>query len=256
MNALLQRRRSGLTAATGIDWGHAEALALASLLVEDTPVRLTGQDVGRGTFSHRHMVLHDINNGQTFAPIQALPSATATLEVHNSPLSELACIGFEYGYALTASDTLVLWEAQYGDFVNGAQVMLDQFIAAGFSKWGFTSRLTLLLPHGYEGSGPEHSSGRVERFLQAAAEGEHPDRQLHHTGAVFPFAAAPGQVVGAAPAGRNDAKVVAAKEGSRILARRSDGRAHSRRCWMTAPSTSGVRRRGHWCCAAARSTTT
>ena len=171
VNALLQRRRAAISAAGAIDWGHAEALALASLLVENTPVRLTGQDVGRGTFSHRHMVLHDVNNGRTFAPIQALPAATARLEVHNSPLSELACIGFEYGYAMTATDALVLWEAQYGDFVNGAQVMLDQFIAAGFSKWGVTSRLTLLLPHGYEGSGPEHSSGRVERFLQAAAEG-------------------------------------------------------------------------------------
>ncbi len=171
VNTQLQRRRTALGTAGAIDWGHAEALALASLLVEDIPVRLTGQDVGRGTFSHRHMVLHDVNNGRTFAPIQALPNATATLEVHNSPLSELACIGFEYGYAMTATDTLVLWEAQYGDFVNGAQVMLDQFIAAGFSKWGVTSRLTLMLPHGYEGSGPEHSSGRVERFLQAAAEG-------------------------------------------------------------------------------------
>ena len=171
VNSMLQRRRTGLNAPNGIDWGHAEALALASLLVENTPVRLTGQDVGRGTFSHRHMVLHDVANGQTYAPIQALTEANATLEVHNSPLSELACIGFEYGYAMTATDTLVLWEAQYGDFVNGAQVMLDQFIAAGFSKWGVTSRLTLLLPHGYEGSGPEHSSGRVERFLQAAAEG-------------------------------------------------------------------------------------
>ena len=171
VNTQLQRRRTALGTSGGIDWGHAEALALASLLVEDIPVRLTGQDVGRGTFSHRHMVLHDVNNGRTFAPIQALPQGTATLEVHNSPLSELACIGFEYGYAMAATDTLVVWEAQYGDFVNGAQVMLDQFIGAGFSKWGVTSRLTLLLPHGYEGGGPEHSSGRVERFLQAAAEG-------------------------------------------------------------------------------------
>jgi multifunctional 2-oxoglutarate metabolism enzyme len=171
VNGMLQRRVKDLEAAKGIDWGHAESLALASLLVEDIPVRLTGQDVGRGTFSHRHIVLHDVNNGRTFSPIQALPDAKATLEVHNSPLSELACIGFEYGYAMTATDTLVLWEAQYGDFVNGAQVMLDQFIASGYSKWSVTSRLTLLLPHGYEGSGPEHSSGRVERFLQAAAEG-------------------------------------------------------------------------------------
>ncbi|HEY4101182.1 MAG TPA: multifunctional oxoglutarate decarboxylase/oxoglutarate dehydrogenase thiamine pyrophosphate-binding subunit/dihydrolipoyllysine-residue succinyltransferase subunit [Gemmatimonadales bacterium] len=171
VNALLQRRRTGLTTPGGIDWGHAEALALASLLTENVPVRLTGQDVGRGTFSHRHIVLHDASNGHAYSPMQAIPGARATLEVHNSPLSELATIGFEYGYALAASDTLVLWEAQYGDFVNGAQVMLDQFIASGLSKWGVTSRLTLLLPHGYEGSGPEHSSGRVERFLQAAAEG-------------------------------------------------------------------------------------
>ena len=167
----LLRRRGALTTPGAIDWGHAEALALASLLAEEIPVRLTGQDVSRGTFSHRHAVLHDVNDGRTFAPLQALPGVKARLEVHNSPLSELAAIGFEYGYAVAAPDTLVLWEAQYGDFVNGAQVMLDQFIASGLSKWGVTSRLTLLLPHGYEGGGPEHSSGRVERFLQAAAEG-------------------------------------------------------------------------------------
>src|SRR5262249_3704841 len=126
---------------------------------------------GRGTFSNRHLVLHDALNGREYAPVQALPGALAPLEVFNSPLSECATIGFEYGYATAAPETLVLWEAQYGGFVNGAQVMLDQFIAASLSKWGTTSRLTLLLPHGYEGSGPEHSSGRVERFLQAAAEG-------------------------------------------------------------------------------------
>jgi 2-oxoglutarate decarboxylase len=171
VSSQLARRRAGLSNAGAIDWGHAEALALASLLAEDIPVRLTGQDVARGTFSHRHAVLHDVQDGRTFAPLQALPGGKARFEIHNSPLSELAAIGFEYGYAMTATDTLVLWEAQYGDFVNGAQVMLDQFIAAGLSKWGVTSRLTLLLPHGYEGGGPEHSSGRVERFLQAAAEG-------------------------------------------------------------------------------------
>ena len=171
VSAQLLRRRGALTVAGGIDWGHAEALALASLLVEDIPVRLTGQDVGRGTFSHRHAVLHDVKDGRTLTPLESLPAGKARLEVHNSPLSELAAIGFEYGYAAAAPDALVLWEAQYGDFVNGAQVMLDQFIASGLSKWGVTSRLTLLLPHGYEGGGPEHSSGRVERFLQAAAEG-------------------------------------------------------------------------------------
>jgi 2-oxoglutarate decarboxylase len=154
-----------------IDWAHAEALAFASLLTEGTPIRLTGQDTERGTFSQRHMVLHDAKTGQTVCPIQNLPEALAPLELHNSPLSELACMGFEYGYSQEAPETLVLWEAQFGDFVNSAQVIVDQFIVSGLAKWGQTSRLTLLLPHGYEGSGPEHSSARLERFLMLAAEG-------------------------------------------------------------------------------------
>ena len=135
------------------------------------PIRLTGQDTERGTFSQRHMVLHDAKTGQTVCPIQSLPEALAPLELHNSPLSELACMGFEYGYSQEAPETLVLWEAQFGDFVNSAQVIVDQFIVSGLAKWGQTSRLTLLLPHGYEGSGPEHSSARLERFLALAAEG-------------------------------------------------------------------------------------
>ncbi|HEX5851820.1 MAG TPA: multifunctional oxoglutarate decarboxylase/oxoglutarate dehydrogenase thiamine pyrophosphate-binding subunit/dihydrolipoyllysine-residue succinyltransferase subunit [Solirubrobacteraceae bacterium] len=171
----LDRRREALTAedatATNIDWAHAEALAFASLLTEGTPLRLTGQDTERGTFSQRHMVLHDAKTGQTVCPIQCLPDALAPLELHNSPLSELACMGFEYGYSQEAPETLVLWEAQFGDFVNSAQVIVDQFITSGLAKWGQTSRLTLLLPHGYEGSGPEHSSARLERFLRAGAEG-------------------------------------------------------------------------------------
>jgi 2-oxoglutarate dehydrogenase complex dehydrogenase (E1) component-like enzyme len=154
-----------------LDWAHAEALAFASLLTEGTPIRLTGQDTERGTFSQRHMVLHDAKTGQTVCPIQGLPEALAPFELHNSPLSELACMGFEYGYSQEAPETLVLWEAQFGDFVNSAQVIVDQFIVSGLAKWGQTSRLTLLLPHGYEGSGPEHSSGRLERFLALAAEG-------------------------------------------------------------------------------------
>ncbi|MFI4977631.1 MAG: multifunctional oxoglutarate decarboxylase/oxoglutarate dehydrogenase thiamine pyrophosphate-binding subunit/dihydrolipoyllysine-residue succinyltransferase subunit [Solirubrobacterales bacterium] len=154
-----------------IDWAHAEALAFASLLTEGVPIRLTGQDTERGTFSQRHMVLHDAKTGQTVCPIQSLPEALAPLELHNSPLSELACMGFEYGYSQEAPETLVLWEAQFGDFVNSAQVIVDQFIVSGLAKWGQTSRLTLLLPHGYEGSGPEHSSARLERFLALAAEG-------------------------------------------------------------------------------------
>ena len=170
----LERRREALAdgePARGIDWAHAEALAFASLLTEGTPIRLTGQDTERGTFSQRHLVLHDAKTGQTVCPIQSLPEALAPFELHNSPLSELACMGFEYGYSQEAPETLVLWEAQFGDFVNSAQVIVDQFIVSGLAKWGQTSRLTLLLPHGYEGSGPEHSSARLERFLTLAAEG-------------------------------------------------------------------------------------
>ncbi len=167
----LERRREALGPEGGIDWGHAEALAFASLLTEGTPIRLTGQDSERGTFSHRHMVLHDVKSGQSISPIQSLPGAAAPMELHNSPLSEVACLGFEYGYSQEAPEVLVLWEAQFGDFVNAAQVIIDQFIVSGLAKWGQTSRLTMLLPHGYEGSGPEHSSGRLERFLVLAAEG-------------------------------------------------------------------------------------
>lgn len=167
----LERRRQAVGPDGGIDWAHAESLAFASLLTEGVPIRLTGQDVERGTFSQRHMVLHDAKTGQTICPIQSLPGALAPFELHNSPLSEIACLGFEYGYSAEAPETLVLWEAQFGDFGNSAQVIIDQFIVSGLAKWGQTTRLTLLLPHGYEGSGPEHSSGRLERFLQLAAEG-------------------------------------------------------------------------------------
>ena len=165
----LERRRETIESG-GIDWGQAEALAFASLLEDGIPIRLSGQDTERGTFSHRHLVLHDPLTGETVAPIQHLPGAHASFEVYNSPLSEYAALGFEYGYSVSAPDALVLWEAQFGDFVNGAQIVIDQFIVAGRSKWRQTSRLTLLLPHGYEGNGPEHSSARLERFLQLAAQ--------------------------------------------------------------------------------------
>ena len=165
----LERRRETLEEG-GIDWGQAEALAFASLLVEGIPIRLTGQDTERGTFSHRHDVLHDVQTGATYTPLQHLDDAGAAFEIYNSPLSEYACVGFEYGYAAAAPEALVLWEAQFGDFVNGAQIVIDQFIAAGLSKWRESTRLTLLLPHGYEGNGPEHSSARLERFLQLAAQ--------------------------------------------------------------------------------------
>jgi 2-oxoglutarate dehydrogenase E1 component len=155
----------------GIEFGHAEALALASMLTEEVHVRFTGQDTERGTFSNRHLVLHDEKTGLRYAPIQNLPEANAPLELHNSPLSESACLGFEYGYSAASPDSLILWEAQFGDFGNAAQVIIDSFIVSAEAKWGQTSRLTLLLPHGYEGAGPEHSSARIERFIQLAAEG-------------------------------------------------------------------------------------
>lgn len=153
-----------------IDWAHAEELAFASLLAEGTPIRLTGQDSARGTFSQRHLTLKDTETGQGYTPLRNLEEAKAPFEVYNSPLSEAGVLGFEYGYSTAAPRSLILWEAQFGDFVNGAEVILDQFLAAGRAKWGQTSRLVLLLPHGYEGQGPEHSSARLERFLQLAAE--------------------------------------------------------------------------------------
>jgi 2-oxoglutarate dehydrogenase E1 component len=165
----LERRRSAVEEG-GIDWGHAEALAFASLLLEGVPIRLTGQDTERGTFSHRHLVLHDVVTGEIDVPMQKLDNAEASFEVYNSPLSEYACVGFEYGYSTAAPEALVLWEAQFGDFANGAQTIVDQFISSALAKWKQTSRLTLLLPHGYEGNGPEHSSARLERFLQLTAQ--------------------------------------------------------------------------------------
>ena len=153
-----------------VDWAHAEALAFASLVAGGTPIRLTGQDTERGTFSQRHLVLHDSGSGATYTPLAHVPGASAPFCVYNSPLSEVAALGFEYGYSTAALESLVLWEAQFGDFVNAAQVIVDQFLVAGRAKWGQEARLGLLLPHGYEGQGPEHSSARIERFLQLAAE--------------------------------------------------------------------------------------
>jgi 2-oxoglutarate dehydrogenase complex dehydrogenase (E1) component-like enzyme len=166
----LERRRAALGPAGGIDWAQAEALAFASLLTAGTHIRITGQDTERGTFSNRHAVLHDVETGATWTPMEHLADARAGFEIHNSPLTEAACLGFEHGYATTEPDALVLWEAQYGDFANGAQVIIDQFIVSSASKWGQTSRLTLLLPHGFEGNGPEHSSARLERFIKLGAE--------------------------------------------------------------------------------------
>ncbi|HET9152746.1 MAG TPA: multifunctional oxoglutarate decarboxylase/oxoglutarate dehydrogenase thiamine pyrophosphate-binding subunit/dihydrolipoyllysine-residue succinyltransferase subunit, partial [Solirubrobacterales bacterium] len=166
----LSRRTEALEGGA-IDFGQAEALAFGTLLTEGVHIRLTGQDTERGTFSHRHLVLHDENTGLEYTPIQNLEDASAPFELYNSPLSETACLGFEYGYSAASPSALVLWEAQFGDFANAGQVIVDSFIVSGESKWGQQTRLTLLLPHGYEGSGPEHSSARIERFLALGAEG-------------------------------------------------------------------------------------
>jgi 2-oxoglutarate dehydrogenase E1 component len=166
-------RRRRLFDAAGertVDWAAAEELAFASILADGVPIRITGEDVERGTFSHRHAVLYDASSGRRFTPLQSIPQARASFEVRNSPLSENAAVGFEYGYNVQAPDRLVIWEAQYGDFINGAQMMLDEFVLAARAKWGQEPSLVMLLPHGYEGQGPDHASARPERFLQLAAD--------------------------------------------------------------------------------------
>ncbi len=172
MSRTRDSRRKDLQDASArvIDWATAEELALATILEDGIAVRMTGQDTERGTFNQRHAIFHDTQTGETFTPLQALPQAKAAFEIHNSPLTENAVIGFEYGYSIQKPDSLVIWEAQYGDFINGAQVMIDEFVSSARAKWGQTPSLVLLLPHGYEGAGPDHSSGRLERFLQLTGE--------------------------------------------------------------------------------------
>ena len=167
---ILQRRATTLGPEGGIDGGQAESLAFASILAQGTPIRLTGQDSERGTFSHRNAVLHSIEDEEIYIPLQHLLDARASFSIYNSPLSETGALGFEYGFSVRAPDALVVWEAQFGDFSNVAQVIIDQFIASGRAKWKQDASLVLLLPHGYEGQGPEHSSARLERYLQLAAQ--------------------------------------------------------------------------------------
>ncbi len=171
LEKILEKRREKVEAGKDLDWSTGELLALGSLLLEGHPVRLSGQDSGRGTFSHRHAILYDVETEEIFVPLNHLAPTQAPFVVVNSSLSEYAVLGFEYGYSLRDPSTLVLWEAQFGDFANNAQSVIDQYISAAQAKWKLSSGLVMLLPHGYEGMGPEHSSARLERYLQLCAEG-------------------------------------------------------------------------------------
>jgi 2-oxoglutarate dehydrogenase E1 component len=166
---LLEQRLEMARGKRAIDYGMAEALAFGSLVKQGTPVRLTGQDTRRGTFNQRHAALIDIETEQDYVPLEHVSPGQAWFEAYNSPLSEASVLGFEYGFSRDFPEALVLWEAQFGDFANGAEIIIDQFVAAGEDKWNLLSGLVMLLPHGYEGQGPEHSSARIERFLQLAA---------------------------------------------------------------------------------------
>ena len=196
-----------------MDWATAELLALGSLTVDGKSVRLAGQDSRRGTFTQRHAVLIDRNTGEEYTPLRHIPGARAPFRAYDSLLSEYAAMGFEYGYSVADQDTLVLWEAQFGDFADGAQTIIDEFIASGEAKWGQRSSVTLLLPHGYEGQGPDHSSGRPERFLQLAAENNMTVAMCSITGQLLPPAAPAGAGRPAPAADRLHAEVAAAAQG-------------------------------------------
>ena len=261
---LLQRRREMVETGTGIDWSMGEHLAFATLLNEGFPVRLSGQDSERGTFSQRHSVLTDQETEKHYTPLKYVSPSQGRFEVINSMLSEEAVLAFEYGYTLTEPNALVMWEAQFGDFANGAQVVFDQFISSGERKWLRMSGLVCLLPHGYEGQGPEHSSARLETIPAAVRGGQLAGRQLHDAGQLLPHPAPPAPPQVSQAAGADDAEIAAAPQARRFGPRR-DGTRHDlpsravgrcavapRREDQAARATS---RSAAWCCAPARSTT-
>ncbi len=258
----LLKKRFEMSRNGQIDWGFGELLALGSLLLEGTPVRLVGQDSRRGTFVSRHAVFHDRVNGQEWLPLANLAENQARFSIYDSLLSEYAALAFEYGYSVERPDALVLWEAQFGDFANGAQTVIDEFISSAEQKWGQRSSVVMLLPHGYEGQGPDHSSARIERYLQLRRRGQHDGRPPVDARLVRAPAAPPGLRAPAAPADRLHPEVDAAAARRDERGRTTSRPASSSRCSTTPGSRVRRTRTGRpagvaaSCCTPASCTTT